>query len=610
MDVTDVTPFSVHTPETLAARDAVDLFVDLFTQVEAIRAPGHAMLNGPRGCGKSMLFRFLTPDCQLLHSGKPLAELPFFAVLVSLKNPGLNIPELGRFGDRAYTNVLNEHFLTVFVASQFFATLAALEIDTEAVAAEQLAGVAAKTLGRLRKAGWRGEDPDLSARPGVVLEMQLLFDEMFHSMTRTLRNFAFNPDLASSYSGEITGFSDVLLPLFRDLRSLPCMPNGPVYLLMDDADSLNYAQTRVLNSWVATRSNKDVSIKISTQYKYKTFQAGYGMSIEAPHDFAELDAADLYTTEHSQYKQRVEKIVEKRLARAGISASPYDFFPEHRRQKAILEKIARQIRDRWEEEGRGFRPSDDVLRYARPTYIASLGRAKKSTHRYSYAGFEQLVHISSGVVRYFLDAASQMYALQQTAKPDEPVSSIPAHIQDDVVREASDRMMFEEFDRLVEDEEGSELHDEAKRALLRDRKRLLHNLIRVLGNVFYWKLVSDDAERRVFSVAFSDQPDDSLLTIFDLGIKAGYFHRSAIGNKQGTGRTRLYVLTRRLAPHFRLDPTGFAGYLWVMSDRIWEGIRDPDAFLRRIKDEGVDRYFEPRQLELFSSQGASPGSAQ
>jgi hypothetical protein len=593
------TPFSVHTPETLAAQDAVDLFVDLFTQVEAIRDPGHAMLNGPRGCGKSMLFRFLKPDCQMLHTGKPLHELPFFAVLVSLKNPGLNIPELGRLGDRSYTNVLNEHFLTVFVASQFFATLNGLGLDEDPVAAEQFAGVAQKTMGRLRQAGWSGAEPDLSIRSGILLLMQEVFDDMFHRMTRALRRFAFNPKRASTYSDELTGFSDILLPLFRDLRSLACMPAGPVYLLMDDADFLNHSQTRVLNSWVATRSIQDVSIKISTQYKYKTFQAGYGMSIEAPHDFAELDASDLYTTEQSRYKQRVEKIVEKRLARAGVNISPYDLFPEHRRQRLILERIARQIRDNWETEGRGFRPGDDVLRYARPMYIASLGRRKKSTHRYSYAGFEQLVHLSSGVVRYFLDTASQMYARQQTADPDKPVTSIPPIIQDKVVREASDRMMFEEFDRLIA-EERSELHDEAKQALLQDRKRLLHNLIRVLGNVFYWKLVSDDAERRVFSVAFSDQPDEAMLAILDLGVKLGYFQRSAIGNKQGTGRTRLYVLTRRLAPYFRLDPTGFAGYLWVPSAQLWEGVKDPDGFLRKVKEAGVDKFFERRQLELFS----------
>ena len=56
-------PFTVKTPEGLAAAEAASLFVDVFTDFYKIRDPGHAMLNGPRGSGKSMMFRYLEPDC-------------------------------------------------------------------------------------------------------------------------------------------------------------------------------------------------------------------------------------------------------------------------------------------------------------------------------------------------------------------------------------------------------------------------------------------------------------------------------------------------------------------------------------------------------------------
>jgi hypothetical protein len=131
------------------------------------------------------------------------------------------------------------------------------------------------------------------------------------------------------------------------------------------------------------------------------------------------------------------------------------------------------------------------------------------------------------------------------------------------------------------------------------RTEQLRNLIRALGGTFFQKLISDDAERRVFSVAISGVPDPEIVDVFELGVRYGYFHRSSIGNKDGTGRTRLYVLTRRLAPHFNLDPSSFAGYLWVTNDLLRDGMENPDRILRKIKKDGVSSVTETAQLSLF-----------
>ena len=72
-------------------------------------------------------------------------------------------------------------------------------------------------------------------------------------------------------------------------------------------------QTRVLNSWVGTRTSHDVSIKISTQMRYKTFAKVSGGAIETPHDYSEVNITDLYTTKRGTYLNRVRAIVEKRL---------------------------------------------------------------------------------------------------------------------------------------------------------------------------------------------------------------------------------------------------------------------------------------------------------
>ena len=61
-------PFRITTPEDLTAREAVNLFVDVFSDFTQITDPGHVFIKGPRGVGKSMMFRYLQPDCQCLKT--------------------------------------------------------------------------------------------------------------------------------------------------------------------------------------------------------------------------------------------------------------------------------------------------------------------------------------------------------------------------------------------------------------------------------------------------------------------------------------------------------------------------------------------------------------
>jgi hypothetical protein len=595
-------PFIVLSPEDIEAAEALRLFVDVFTDFHKVRDRGHTMVNGPRGCGKSMMFRYLLPDCQCLRTQRKLHELDFFAVPVPIKNTTVNITELLRLRNQQANIILNEQLLTMYVASRTFATLSKLKVDEDASGQASVKQLRARLEDRLRFAGWSGRRT-VTAETGRTISdtfesLKNLFDELYTTVIISLRSVAFSPDAEVSYKGPLCGYLDFLLPMFENLRSLSFMPKGPIYLLIDDADYLNLIQTRILNTWLSTRTSASVSIKISTQLKYKSFQTVPGMRVDSPHDYSEVNVSDLYTTSRGKYKARVEEIVAKRLEYVGLNPDPRVFFPEDKEQELEIKRIAEELRQNWHASGRGSRPDDDATRYARPIFIAGLGGKRRAGSSYSYAGFDQLVHISSGLIRYFLEPAARMFAEQLAVSKNEPVIAVSPKIQDEIVRDEADRLMYDKFDEIFK-EEQEHSHDERYRALLRDNKVRLHNLIRALGGIFHAKLVSDDAERRVFSVAFRDSAAPDVLEIFNLGMTFGYFHRSAIGNKDGTGRTPLYVLTRRLAPHFNLDPTGFAGYLFVTSERLREAIADPDRFLRRVRERGVAAEFEERQLALF-----------
>ncbi len=595
-------PFTIRSPEDIDAAEALELFVDVFTDFHKVRDRGHTMLNGPRGCGKSMMFRFLEPDCQQLRYKKQLKQIEFFGVLVSIKNTTLNLTEFHRLQDTNANVILNEHFLTMYVTTKVFASLQRASVpDTEANRRAISAFRQQTFLPALRVAGMQNTIEVAGPEMGVNDLLKALHDacdELYREMLTYVRRLAFMSPVESPYSGPLCGYVDFLFPMLREVKQLPFMPHGPIYLLIDDADYLNVVQTKILNSWLSTRTSATVSIKVSTQLKYRTFQTVGGMQVDAPHDYSEVNISDLYTSSKSRYLHRVTEIVERRLRLYGIAKTPSEFFPPNGKQESRIATIATQLREAWKESGKGFRPGDDAHRYARPTYIASLKGTRKAGRAYSYAGFDQLVHISSGLVRYFLEAAALMYNAEKARSQAGAVTHISSNIQNEVIRDEAERLMMTEFEKIFE-EEQSYADDAIHRLRLADGKIRLHNLIRVLGGIFHQKLISEDAERRVFSVAFSDRPPQELLELFKLGIQFGYFHRSTIGNKDGTGRTPLYVLTRRLAPHFTLDPTGFAGYLFVTSPPILEGIQDPDPFLRNVKDRGVMQAFEEGQLMLF-----------
>ena len=266
-------PFTVRTPEDLAAAEAAGLFVDVFTDFYKIREAGHAMLNGPRGSGKSMMFRYLAADCLRLAETRPVRDLDFFAILISIKNTELNLTELRTLSGRGVDAILNEHFLTMFVASKVFSYVATLDIDPEDEHAASVAAFINDVVSdRLARCGLRDDlspSGDHQHTANAFALLGDLFDRLYHSVGQYIKRL-FPGTLAPRFDGPLCGYLDFLHPVLQAMSRLPFMPKGPVYLLMDDADTLSTVQTRVLNSWVATRTSHDVSIKISTQMRYKS----------------------------------------------------------------------------------------------------------------------------------------------------------------------------------------------------------------------------------------------------------------------------------------------------------------------------------------------------
>lgn len=563
-------PFSVFTPEGLDAEKVVSIFSTEMPGLGNIDNPGHAFVMGTRGSGKSILFRYLEPDCQRIVNKLPLEDLPYYAFYISFRETQTQVSELARFNDKHGEVFFNEHLLVLAIGAQVVIRL----VRNNSLATAPLAdGVLEMYDDLLRLLGGSKSDENI-ALCDALSEISKKLQLSYRLAIQYVKKHSFQSDVLA-YDGELFGFDDLLLPLVEFLSA--ALGKGrqvPAYLLLDDADSLTLTQTRILNSWVARRLSSRCSLKVAAQVTaYKTMVTVYNSRIEAPHDYQEIDLSDL-TTKASEkaYRSRIAAIVQRRLQTVGLTKSADKYFPEDHAQKVAIEKEKKKLTALWEAgEGRGHRARDDAYRYARPNYIAALGGNRKSRSKYSYSGFDQLVHLSSGVTRFFLEAAADMYsqAYAQAPAGNKRVDVIEPSIQNEVIREHASRQMIvalKDLERDVEHLEGDPL-----------RAVQLSNLIKGLGSMFEVALVDRSAsERKFFSFALTEEPTKEIEEVLRIGVRNGYLFQGVIGRKEGAGRAPLYVLSRRFAPLFNLDPMGFSAYKFMRNETILELMNHPE----------------------------------
>ena len=596
-----VNPFQVTTPEKLLPDEAANLFVDVFTDYQKIKAQGHTFILGPRGIGKSMIFRYLEPDCQCISLNVKVDQLDFLGLYIPLKSASFTTnTELQRL-ERNAAYILNEHIMTLYILQKVFSTLSNKDLyeENDKWNASAQNFYYDEYLPRLSMSF--DHDCHNKSIYEIFNVMANQMDLLYCKAMEYTKKLAFTNEIYP-YDGPLFDYLDFVVPLISKLSTIDCFPQKTVYFLIDDAHSLTSLQTQILNFWVSTRTSGEISLKISSQYNYKHYYTITGATIDTPHDYSEVDMTFVYTgSAKPKYKKRITEIIRKRLLSIGIEKTAEEFFPCDQKQEQMISKIAEDYKKRFDEgEGRGNKRSDDAIRYSRPDYIKSLTGSSKSGSTYSYAGFDQLVHLSSGIVRAFLELAHKMYAEEMSRAGDscQAVYAISDSVQNQIVRDDASHFLFDLQRYSKEVETASERIDEIYPKEDIDK---LSNLIQALGGLFRQILLSDRSERRVFSIALSGIPSQSVERILNLGIQLGYFHSSTIGRKDGKsgGRTRLYILNRRLSPIWTLDPTAFAGYLFVQNKLLEAAMNEPFSLLRRLgqgQDATTDEYY---QLSLF-----------
>ena len=594
-------PFEVITPEELNIEEMNDLFVDDLDEFNMLLNEGHMMLKGPRGVGKSMMFRYMQVDC-MCSTSTNFSDLKFLGFRIPMKTVSFpRITEIQRLGDTYAAELFEEHLLVLSFAQIVFNELSKLQkmegiiknVDTDSLYDYYT---------KIFLPFFEEKDKQCCTECTYASILARIDDKLkseYRIATDYVKRLAIPNALAPEYTGSFFNYLDFLFPILSGFRTIKGFPNCPVYLMVDDAHCLTLPQTRILNSWIATRTTQWISIKVSTQYSYRTYYTVTGGTIDTPHDYKQIDMSDVYTANArtGSYRELVKKVLSKRFSKYCFGdIEPEAFFPPNSEQERKIKEIEDMyIKKHHEGEGRGARPRDDAYRYATADYIKNLMGQKKSGYTYSYAGFKQLVNISSGVIRYFLDAAAKMYSEQKVENNGTPVTYIKDSIQSDVVAELARKFLKDE---ILDYSSGGH-----KNAVPKADFQKLTNLINALGLLFSAIQSSGRSERRVFSIAISDELSEETEKILTLGVDYAYLHRSTIGRKErGYGRTWLYILNRRLAPIWRLDPNSFAGYLFIQNKHLEAAMENPKLILNRIYSKtDSDGEGKPTQLTLFDA---------
>lgn len=574
-------PFELVTASKLSAAEAIDLWCD-DKRLDRVRGGESCFINGNRGTGKSMLFRVLQRDCQelLFPDGKP----EFLSVYFAVRDSDLMIEEFALMQNHRQKTALSESHLVLLIVRQLLVVVLKTPEAVPEALRDQFQGL---LIDRILTAYEFSEVtcPEVSGEefePTIKHLIDLLDLESNRLVNHVLRQLY---EAETGYSGPLFFFDGLLGPIADLLMN---ETGCRLFILVDDADDLPHSHTVILNSWIARR-RRSVVFKVSTMYGYKTFETRSGSKIQQPHDFLQYDIAGRFLEYDSEdYVDLVRRICSKRLKQAGVKSDagvvdPDMFFPCDKFQDARMDKLRALLTAKYARKYSGRSVRDYVYRHLTSEFMKELNR-HRSLGSYRYAGFRTLAVISGGLVRDFIICAQRMYDDASRETQGDQVLTIPPSIQNQVVRDYADSILFE-----IEDARK-------KRSGTDSNWKSIANLINGLGATFKRKMLSDDSERRVFSFAFQSRPKADLTRLLELAVCEGYLVRGFISKKEGIGRRYLYVLTRRVGPAFSLDVSAYSGYLSLEPAAIEEVMCRGGEISKPVTDE--------RQMELpFGSIG-------
>lgn len=317
---------------------------------------------------------------------------------------------------------------------------------------------------------------------------------------------------------------------------------------------MNPHQQKILNSWLGYRDHSIFSFKVAIAgLRYYDLRTASGGTILEGHDYITVDLEQPYQNKESAYGKFAREVIERRLQNFGISRTPEEFFPE----SEVFNRALAECEQRAREEAitMGYDPNDTkaikdyVYKYGRAIYFRE--RSPKAG-RPIYAGFDTLVHISSGVIRNLLDPCFWMYDELRSISGDAVPNSVSSDLQSHVILNRSTKLWEFIRNKLETQVEGCGASEAEK----------LRNLFIQLAEYFQYRLKHHKSEPRILTFIISQrtkETDSELDPILRLAQKAQLLYVRSGRSKDGGGREDYYTPNRMLWPEYGLDVHGQHG---------------------------------------------------
>jgi len=603
-------PFEHFYPENLSPGDIHKLFVKEYTEQNALTAYKHTIVEGSRGSGKSMLFKFLEPACQIIeHNG----WVNFIEKAKAFIGIYINC-NTGDYRKKEFEELIKSIDVPKILAEKIIVHELIMRIAewTLKTTSEQLSDKVKHDKAVIEKIILSLDKKDLykesAIYPRTLAGIKYIVNNERNLVRQSINSFFDKyaiPNNTLEYSGNFTepSFTEgsFLFVLFDSLRQLLGTEDIPFFLLFDEAgDSMLLPlQQKVINTFITQRIQSLVCIKLSVRPEsYSADSDLFGKDIQHIHDYDTINLDSLYTNNTQAYYLRISKIANKRLNLAGFNVTEIQkLIPErefeNEKMKEAEEYTAKEY-DRLPEDKRLEDKQNYIYKYARARFFQKF----LSKSPYWYTGFNNLVHFSAGIARSFLDPCFEMeekYMQKNPSKDMKTIEFISPEIQWETIRNFSNDFIDKD---LLSKIRRREITSEERKVL-----QNLYNLIESLGEAFKIRL-QNPASRYPRIISFSVK--DSVLkypeleTVLKKALQECFFQKRWYRGKSGYEMLECYILNRRLCPRYGLDLSGFQGRIELSQDILKLAIEDKSKFIAWFKSKEKTGETEAMtQLELF-----------
>jgi len=580
--------FVVYSPEDVTQEEFKEIFIKEYTWINALETPKDFFIFGTRGSGKSMLLNYLEFSHQLCYYNHDLMKFfhdpnrtnKYIGIMVHATDEQL-AAHSERYKDLIENNFEEKPFVKTLCMHGLIMVFLYRILKTFTESKEMNKYVNSIDPAQVKKFCqkiWKSLDKRHVHKLDFELETKNteMFDVLADRFIKERANLVYyiNDKLQMkeiTYDGNYSDF-DFLLNFIIKIKDLLNLTGFSFYILIDNGDKIKKTMQLSIDSLIEKRKHKNVCFKVAI--KKGTYWDYWG--IEQPHDFSEIDIDELYSTQHTVYYSRIKEIANKRLELSGLNKDIESFLPESRTEKELLNKIKIELKEKYEQEYEESKDEFESKGLSKADYInnriskyaqAELFRRLKKTPK-SYAGFNSIVHLSSGIIRQFLDLCSNMIEEKIKRKGDENITEINIKTQNDVIQKYADNFM----DHLETKYKRLEIEGNKKEMLL---YKGLYDLIEALGKYYRARLMNPKLkEPRVFTFTLKDpNKDEEVERILQIGVNGegltGCFFQSYwYSSKNGLGKYKGYAFNRRLCPRYRIDHISFRGRIELSTDDL------------------------------------------